>query len=86
MGAAFRKNRGYRHETLLRVLQLMRALQQRPWKLCDLGKKFHCHVRTIRRDIELLEQLHAPIVRDERGIRLAGPVPYIDAPREEVSA
>jgi predicted DNA-binding transcriptional regulator YafY len=56
--APFRKTRA-RAESLRRILALKARLDGRRYapRLVDLAREFECHERTIRRDLELLEEL-----------------------------
>lgn len=87
MGRPFRQPRD-RNAALMRVFRLIRALQMRAWTLDELAQRLECSSRTVRRDIELLEELHAPIVHEEGArVRLTGPLPYVDdATRKETAA
>lgn len=71
---------------LIRVLRLMRLLQGGRYTVEELADIFGCTTRTIRRDLNLLEEVHAPIVKVGSRFRCAGPVPFIDSERREVSA
>ncbi len=56
-----------RNGTLIRVLSLLRLLEQRGrHTLPELAERFGVHQRTIRRDLESLEAAGCPIGHEER--------------------
>lgn len=60
-----RKNRR-RNGALVRCLLLKAKLEGgRYWSLRELSDEFQVHQRTIRRDIEVLEEIGVAIMRDE---------------------
>jgi predicted DNA-binding transcriptional regulator YafY len=61
-----------RNHSLIRVLTVAKRLRGRPQSLRELACELNCCVRTIRRDVAALEEVHAPIVRTDRGWYMRG--------------
>lgn len=77
------KRRRTRNHALRRVLRLAMLLRNgRDWTHAELAHDLHCTTRTIMRDLNVLEELHAPLERKPTGVRMIGPIPII----EEVAA
>lgn len=78
---------GERSVSLRRILRVAVLLRRRHWHSDDLAREAGCVARTIFRDIQLLEEFHAPIVYDPiRGFRMLGPVPFVETESKKASA
>lgn len=72
------KNRRSAH--VARVLRVAIAIRDRPRDIVDLAAELRCTSRTIRRDLAVLQEVHAPIVKvGESGsvYVMKGPVAFV---------
>lgn len=61
-----------RGQSLVRVLTVARRLKQAPQTYHGLAQELECCPRTVQRDIEMLQELHAPIVKTTAGWLMRG--------------
>ena len=68
MNSRYQAGRYPRNDALVRVLSLLRLLEQRGrHTLDDLALRFDVTTRTIRRDLKALEDVGYPLGHEERG-------------------
>ncbi|NPV30453.1 MAG: helix-turn-helix domain-containing protein [Firmicutes bacterium] len=53
-------------ERISRILMILKRLQKGPVKTRELAKEFNVSIRTVQRDIRILERIGEPIGYDER--------------------
>lgn len=53
-----------RNQVVLRQWAILRELKRSPCALDDLARATRCSTRTVRRDLNALQEAHVPIVQD----------------------